>query len=133
MTKLFRHLPEMWRHNQFMIFRYNWFCFARTGARCQHGGHRHNCQQYQYFFHFLPLYLCLCISMARIKSRAICLFSFYRGILTASTIWAINSDNGIVSCLSTPKRRNVTVLSAASFSPTTAIIGVFATDNSRIL
>lgn len=58
---------------------------------------------------------------------------FYFGIFTDSVIWAKNSDNGITSCCSTPKRRNVTVLSACSFSPTTAIIGVFANDNSRTL
>ena len=57
----------------------------------------------------------------------------YIGILIASCIIATKSDNDIESCFSSPKRRKVTFFSAISFSPTTAIIGVFAKDNSRIL
>ena len=58
---------------------------------------------------------------------------YYSGNLTLSFIISTNSDSGMFSCCSTPRRRSVTIFSAISFSPTTAIIGVFANDSSRIL
>ena len=63
---------------------------------------------------------------------ALCLLN-YNGILTLSCIISTNASSDIDSCFSIPRRRSVTFLSAISFSPTTAIIGVFANDNSRIL
>lgn len=61
------------------------------------------------------------------------IYTSYIGIFTASAILATKSSNATVSWASCPRRRNVTVLSAASLSPTTAIIGVLASDSSRIL
>jgi len=75
-----------------MVFFYDWFVFTFTTA-CDKTDQRAKRQQYCYFFHdFLPF-----IYMGAYRPR------FYIGILTALTMYSINSAKDLTSWPSLPK------------------------------
>ena len=126
--KLFcRTCTKIWWDNQFMIFRNNRLGFTSVRTSTQNNGQQH-CNNHTYFFHILSFRLL--VWWWQLHHHPL---NHYIGNLTAPFICSMKSAKATTSCFSTPNLRRVTVLSFSSFSPTTAIIGVFAKDNSRTL